>query len=53
MIVMFTIQSDYLLEQLQPMVFVIPSAYRGGEVQFIGRGISNKTYVYYKHLYFC
>jgi len=44
--VTFTVQSDYLPVQLQAVFFVIqkPSAYRGGEVQFIDRGISNRIY---------
>ena len=44
--VIFTVQSDRLLVKLQAVVFVIlkPSAYRGGEVQFIDRGISNRIY---------
>lgn len=46
MIVIFTMQSVYLLVQLQLviLIFVILSAYRGGEVQFIDRRISNRTY---------
>jgi len=46
--VIFTIQSDYLLVLLQPVVFVKlkASAYRGSEVQFIDSGISNRTYKY-------